>query len=69
MKRTSQNAAREHGGALAGVVIVLASLAVAGYFLYQNVRKQTDLIQSHQAKSADDAGLNLDANVSGSLTN
>ena len=59
----------ENGGALAGIVIILAILIVAGYFLYQNVRKQTDLIQNHQAKTAADAGLNLDANVSGSLSN
>ena len=60
---------KEYGGALAGIVIILAILIVAGYFLYQNVRKQTDLIQTHQAKTAAEAGLNLDANVSGSLSN
>ncbi|MEI8130374.1 MAG: hypothetical protein WCG55_02620 [bacterium] len=60
---------KENGGALAGIVIILAILIVAGYFLYQNVRKQTDLIQNHQAKTAAEAGLNLDANAAGSLTN
>ncbi len=69
MERMSQKSIRENGGALAGIVIILAILIIAGYFLYQNVRKQTDLIQNHQAKTAAEAGINLDANASGSLSN
>ena len=58
----------EQGGALTGIIIILLILIVGGYFLYHNVKQHTDLIKAEQARNLDSAQLNLDANVSGSMS-